>query len=58
LANLLCQTEGAGNEVETYNADLSPAVIERLGLDINQFEEIKNRIAQWVDELSEALTFT
>lgn len=58
LANLLCQTEGAGNEVETYNADLSPAVIERLGLDIGQFEEIKNRIAQWVDELSEALTFT
>jgi putative nucleotidyltransferase with HDIG domain len=57
LANLLCQTHGAGKEDETYDTDLSPAVIERLGLDVGQFEEIKTRVAQWVDELSEALTF-
>lgn len=57
LANFLCQTDGAGNQDETDCADLSPAVIERLGLDISQFEEIKTRVSQWVEELSEALTF-
>lgn len=57
LANLLCQTDGAGNQDETGCAELSPAAIERLGLDVSQFEEIKTRVAEWVDELSEALTF-
>jgi putative nucleotidyltransferase with HDIG domain len=57
LANLLCQSDGAGNGDETYCVDLSPAAIERLGLDVSQFEEIKTKVAQWVDELSDALTF-
>ena len=57
LANFLCQTDEAGNQSETCCADLSPAVVERLGLDVSQFEEVKTRVAQWVEELSEALTF-
>jgi len=57
LANLLCQTGVNGSETDAYSADLSPAVIERLGLDIAQFDDIKVRVSQWVDELSEALTF-
>ncbi len=57
LADLLCQTESVGNIDEHYGADISPAVIERLGLDTGRFEEIKTRVAQWVNELSEALTF-
>jgi HD-like signal output (HDOD) protein len=57
LSNLLCQTNGDGNDDEAYCAELSPAVIERLGLEISQFDEIKARVAQWVDELSDALTF-
>lgn len=57
LANLLCQTDGDGNQNETYCAELSPAVIERLGLEVSQFDEIKTSVAQWVDELSDALTF-
>jgi len=57
LADLLCQTEGVGIENEHYCADLSPAVIERLGVDTSQFAEIRTRVAQWVDELSDALTF-
>jgi len=57
LANLLCETNGAGNEDETYCAELSPSVIERLGLDVSRFDEIKERVAQWVDDLSDALTF-
>ena len=57
LANFLCQTDADGNHNKVHAADLSPAVIERLGLEINQFDSVKSRVAQWVDELSEALTF-
>lgn len=57
LADLLCQTVDTDDIDEHYSPDLSPAVIERLGLEINQFEKIKASVAQWVDELSEALTF-
>jgi putative nucleotidyltransferase with HDIG domain len=57
LANFLCQTDAAGNQDTDYGAELSPAVIERLGLEIGQFEAVKTRVAQWVEELSEALTF-
>jgi putative nucleotidyltransferase with HDIG domain len=58
LANVLCQTQGNGSEAEAACADLSPAVTERLGLDLVQFDDIKVRVAQWVDELSDALTFS
>jgi len=58
LANVLCQTNGGGGELEGASADLSPVVIERLGLDLIQFDDIKVRVAQWVDELSDALTFS
>ena len=57
LANLLCQANGGGSQAETPCCDLSPSVIKRLGLDVNQFEAIKTRVVQWVDELSDALTF-
>ena len=57
LANLLCQPQGVGEQDEIHCSDLSPAVIERLGLDVTQFDETKTKVAQWVDELSEALTF-
>jgi putative nucleotidyltransferase with HDIG domain len=57
LANLLCQTNADGSQAGTASCDLSPAVIARLGLDVNQFAEIKDRVVQWVDELCDALTF-
>ena len=57
LANLLCQANGGGSRAETPCCDLSPSVIKRLGLDVNQFQEIKARVVQWVDELSDALSF-
>jgi len=57
LADLLCQTADSDRTDEHHCPDLSPAVIKRLGLEINQFEKIKASVAQWVDELSEALTF-
>ena len=57
LSNLLCQRNGSGDEREVSDYDLSPTVIERLGIDVSQFEAIAVNVAQWVDELADALTF-
>ena len=57
LSNLLCQTNADDSQNPRQGGELSPAVIERLGLDLNQFEGVQANVAQWVDELSQALTF-
>ena len=57
LANLLCQTADTGDGNGGQSVELSPAVIERLGVQLDQFEEISVKIAQWVDDLSDALAF-
>ena len=57
LANLLCQTADTGDGTEGQSVELSPAVIDRLGVQLDQFEEISVKIAQWVDDLSDALAF-
>ena len=58
LSNLLCQSNGKGGEGDgPFHDDLSPTVIERLGIDVSQFDAIASNVAQWVDELADALTF-
>jgi HD-like signal output (HDOD) protein len=57
LSNLLCQRNGNGDGREGSAYDLSPTVIERLGIDVGQFDTILGNVAQWVDELADALTF-
>ena len=57
LANLLCQTSNTGDGTGGQSVELSPVVIERLGVQLDQFEEISVKIAQWVDDLSDALAF-
>ena len=57
LANFLCQTNGTNSECEGHDIEISPSLIERMGIDIRQFKEIADKTAQWVDELSDALTF-
>ena len=57
LANLLCQTADTSDENGGQSVELSPAVIDRLGVQLDQFEEISVKIAQWVDDLSDALAF-
>jgi len=57
LSNLLCRTSGNGNEDGGPSYDLSPTVVERLGIDIRQIDTIAGNVAEWVDELAEALTF-
>ena len=57
LANLLCHPSGTGNHTSGHAIELSPAVIERLGIQLDQFDSISEKIACWVDELADALTF-
>jgi len=37
--------------------ELSAAVIDRLGIEFSQFEAISDKVTEWVDELTDALTF-
>jgi putative nucleotidyltransferase with HDIG domain len=57
LANLLCQTSEAGGAAAGNVVELSSSVIDRLGIQMDQFETISDKVARWVDELSDALAF-
>jgi putative nucleotidyltransferase with HDIG domain len=57
LSNLLCQANGHNDQDAGVIDELSPAVIERLGIDVSQFDVIASNVALWVDELADALTF-
>ena len=57
LANLLCQISDTSGQAGGHAVELSPAVIDRLGIKLDQFETISEKVARWVDELSDALTF-
>lgn len=57
LANVLCQTPDTSGPEAGHAVELSPAVIDRLGIQIDQFSSISDKVALWVDELSNALAF-
>jgi putative nucleotidyltransferase with HDIG domain len=57
LANLLCQTSGRNAQAEGHAIELSPTVIERLGIQLDQFDRISEKVAHWVEELADALAF-
>ena len=57
LANVLCQTPDTSGPSACHAVELSPAVIDRLGIQLDQFENISEKVAHWVDELSNALAF-
>ncbi|MGD9013148.1 MAG: HDOD domain-containing protein [Desulfobacterales bacterium] len=57
LANVLCQTPDTSGPAAGHAVELSPAVIDRLGIQIDQFSSISEKVAHWVDELSSALAF-
>ncbi len=58
LANILCQTPDTSGPDAGHAVELSPAVIDRLGIQLDQFESISEKVAHWVDELSNALAFS
>ena len=57
LSNLLCQTSSTAPDSAGQPVELSAAVIDRLGIELSQFEVISDKVAEWVDELTDALTF-
>ena len=57
LSNLLCQTDSTAPDRAGQPVELSTAAIDRLGIELSQFEVISEKVTQWVDELSDALTF-
>jgi putative nucleotidyltransferase with HDIG domain len=58
LANLLCQANDMGCGCNGGALELSPAVIDRLGIEMKEFESISNKMADWVNELSSAIAFS
>jgi putative nucleotidyltransferase with HDIG domain len=57
LANLLCQISGTSGQAAGHAIELSPTVIERLGIQLDQFDRISEKVAHWVEELTDALAF-
>ena len=57
LANLLCQTNSTAPDGLGQPVELSAAVIDRLGIELSQFEVISDKVVKWVDEMSDVLTF-
>jgi hypothetical protein len=53
----LCQVDASSGQAGANSIELSPAVIERLGIQLSQFEAISEKVSRWVNELSNALTF-
>ena len=58
LANLICQASDICCGDNGNCLELSPAVIDRLGIEMKAFETISDQIADWVNELSDTLTFS
>ena len=58
LANLLCQANDMACGENGNTLELSPAVIDRLGIAMKEFESISDMVADWVNELSDSLTFS
>jgi hypothetical protein len=57
LANLLCQTSETTVAAGGNALELSATVIDRLGIQMDQFETISDKVGRWVDELAAALAF-
>jgi putative nucleotidyltransferase with HDIG domain len=57
LANLLCQTSETTVAPGGNALELSATVIDRLGIQMDQFETISDKVGRWVDELADALAF-
>jgi hypothetical protein len=55
--NLLCQTNSTSPDNAGQPVELCAAVIDRLGIELSQFEVISDKVAEWVDELADALAF-
>lgn len=54
---LMCRKNAGVGHLDEAHGELSPAVVSRLGIAENQLEAVMGKVADWVDELSDVLTF-
>jgi putative nucleotidyltransferase with HDIG domain len=57
LADLMCRKNAGADPLDEAQGELSPAVLSRLGISQDQLAAVTGKVADWVDELSDALTF-
>jgi putative nucleotidyltransferase with HDIG domain len=57
LSNLMCQPHGDSDSAEGQFSTPSPAVLERLGIDLMQYEGFAEKAHTWMKKLSDTLTF-
>jgi hypothetical protein len=57
LADLLCRKNAGAGRLNPAHGELSLAVVSRLGIAEDQLEAVTGKVTDWVDELSDALTF-
>jgi putative nucleotidyltransferase with HDIG domain len=57
LSNLMCQPDGGSNSADIQPVMLSSAVLNRLGIKVDQYEVIAAKTRSWMVKLSDTLTF-
>jgi putative nucleotidyltransferase with HDIG domain len=57
LSNLMCQPQGGSDSADGQPVMLSSAVLDRLGIKVDQYEAIAAKTKSWMAKLSDTLTF-
>ena len=57
LSNLLCRTCDNGDSAERKSLMPSAVVLDRLGIKLDQYELILNKVSIWMNKLADSLTF-
>ncbi len=57
LSNLLCQSCGDSESAESNSRMPSTVVLDRLGINLDQYEVICSKVSPWMNKLVDTLTF-
>ena len=57
LSNLMCQPQAGSDSADGQPVMLSSAVLDRLGIKVDQYEAIAAKTKNWMAKLSDTLTF-
>ncbi len=57
LSNLLCQACGNGDSAESKSIIPSTVVLNRLGIKLDEYEIILNKVSIWMNKLADSLAF-
>ena len=57
LSNILCQSNGNGDSADSKPLKPSTVVLDRLGIKMEQYDLISNKVSSWLSKLADSLTF-